>query len=115
MTRFKGRERNYTQDRVLCATIKAMLHLPDVDPKQTGFYQEAFTEGHPVGHQERRQEGARRMVGNREAALTLLLRLLRRRLGPRVPAQETRIQALPVTDLEALDEVLVQYDFVITN
>ena len=79
-----------------------MLHLPDVDLKQTRFYQDVFAEGHQVGQEDGRQ---------REAAF-LILRQLRRRLGPLAPAQETRIQALPVTDLEALGEALLDFQTV---
>jgi predicted transposase YdaD len=68
-----------------------MLHLPDVDLKQTRFYQDVLAEGLQLG----------------EAAL--ILRLLRRRLGPLAPAQEARIQALPVTDLENLGEALLDF------
>ena len=75
-----------------------MLHLPDVDLKQTRFYQDVFAEGHQVGQEDGRQ---------REAAL--VLRQLRRRLGPLTPAQETRIQALPVTELENLGEALLDF------
>ena len=77
--------------------IQAMLHLPDVDLKQTRFYQDVFAEGQEEGRQ-------------REAAL--VLRMLHRRLGPLAPAQETRIQALPVTDLEALGEALLDFQTV---
>lgn len=74
-----------------------MLHLPDVDLKQTRFYQDVFAEGQEDGRQ-------------REAAL--ILRQLRRRLGPLDPDQEARIQALPVTDLENLGEALLDFQTV---
>ncbi len=76
------------------AEIQAMLHWPEVDLKQTRFYQDVFAEGRQLG----------------EAAL--ILRQLRRRLGPLTPAQETRIQALPVTDLETLGEALLDFQTV---
>jgi predicted transposase/invertase (TIGR01784 family) len=85
--------------------IQAMLHLPDVDLKQTRFYQEVFAEGHQVGHQEGQEDGRQREVA-------LLLRQLRRRLGPLAPAQETRIQALPVNELENLGEALLDFQTV---
>ena len=80
-----------------------MLHLPDVNLKQTRFYQDVFAEGHQEGEQKGRQEG--RQLGE----AVLVLRQLRRRLGPLTPAQETRIQALSVTDLEALGEALLDF------
>jgi predicted transposase/invertase (TIGR01784 family) len=84
---------NVTRER-----IQAMLHLPDVDLKQTVFYQEAFTEGRQEGQEDGRK---------REAAL--VLRQLRRRFGTLTPVQEARIQALSVTDLEALGEALLDF------
>ena len=74
--------------------IQAMLHLPDVDLKQTRFYQDVLAET---------QEDTRQ----REAAL--ILRMLRRRLGPLAPTQEDRIQTLPVTELENLGEALLDF------
>jgi predicted transposase/invertase (TIGR01784 family) len=71
--------------------IQAMLHLPEIDLKQTLVYQEALAEG--------RQDG--------EAAL--VLRQLRRRFGALDPQQEARIQALSATDLEALGEALLDF------
>ena len=71
-----------------------MLHLPDVDLKQTRFYQDVLAET---------QEDARQ----REAAL--ILRMLRRRLGPLAPTQEVRIQTLPLTELENLGEALLDF------
>ena len=72
-----------------------MLHLPDVDLKQTLVYQEALAEG--------RQEG--RQLGE----TVLVLRQLHRRFGALDLAQEVRIQALSVTDLEALGEALLDF------
>ncbi len=71
--------------------IQAMLHLPDIDLKQTRFYQQAVAEG-----------------GQREAA-ALVLRLLRRRLGALEVEQEARIQTLSVLELEALAEALLEF------
>jgi len=74
--------------------IQAMLHWPEVDIRQTRVYQDALAEG--------REEGRQREVA-------LVLRLLRRRFGTLTPAQETRIQALSVTELEALGEALLDF------
>jgi predicted transposase YdaD len=71
--------------------IQAMLHLPDIDLKQTQFYQQAVAEG-----------------GQREAA-SLVLRQLRRRLGTVEAEQEAWIQALSVLELEALAEALLEF------
>jgi hypothetical protein len=50
--------------------IKAMLHLPDTDLKQTRFYQEVFAEGREEGLDEGRDEG--RDEARRQTALNLL-------------------------------------------
>jgi predicted transposase/invertase (TIGR01784 family) len=71
--------------------IQAMLHLPDIDLKQTRFYQQAMAEG-----------------GQCEAA-ALVLRQLHRRLGVLEVEQEARIQTLPVLELEALAEALLEF------
>ena len=68
-----------------------MLHLPDIDLKQTRFYQQAMAEG-----------------GQCEAA-ALVLRQLHRRLGVLEVEQEARIQTLPVLELEALAEALLEF------
>ena len=72
-----------------------MLHLPDVELKQTRFYQDVFAEG--------------RTEGQQQEAAVLVLRQLRRRLGA-VPAEaESRIRALPVAELETLGEALLDW------
>jgi predicted transposase YdaD len=74
--------------------IQAVLHVPDIDLKQTAFYQEAVAEGRQLGE------------------VALILRQLRRRCGPLTPDQETRVQALPVNDLETLGEALLDFQTV---
>jgi predicted transposase YdaD len=72
-----------------------MLHLPEVELKQTRFYQDVFAEG--------------RTEGQQQEAAVLVLRQLRRRLGA-VPAEvESQIRALPVAELEALGEALLDW------
>lgn len=79
--------------------IQRMLHLPEVKLKQTRFYQEVFAEGRIEGHTE----------GQQQEAAALVLRQLRRRLGA-VPADtENRIRTLPVVELEALGEALLDW------
>ncbi len=72
-----------------------MLHLPDIDLKQTRFYQEAVAEGREEGRQ--------------DEAAELVLRQLRRRLGAVEAEQEARIRTLSVLELEALAEVLLEF------
>ncbi len=83
--------------------IQAMLHLPDIDLKQTRFYQQAVAEGRTEGHTEGREEG------RQDEAAALVLRLLRRRLGAVEAEQEARIRTLSVLELEALAEALLEF------
>ena len=70
-----------------------MLGLSDI--KQTRVYQEALQEG----RQEGRQEGE----------VSLVLRLLTRRFGPIAPNIEAKIRILPIPQLEALGEALLDF------
>ena len=83
-----------------------MLHLPEVELKQTRFYQDVFAEGRVEGRVEGRTEG--REEGRQQEA-ALVLRQLRRRLGALSADVETQIRALPVADLEALGEALLDW------
>ena len=83
--------------------IQAMLHLPDIDLKQTRFYQQAVAEGRTEGHTEGREEG------RQDEAAALVLRQLRRRLGAVEAEQEARIRTLSVLELEALAEALLEF------
>ena len=79
--------------------LQRMMGLPEVDLKQTRFYQDVFIE--------RRQEG--RAEGRQEEACTLVLRLLRRRLGQLDADLEARLQSLPLLQLEALADALLDF------
>ena len=83
--------------------IRTMLHLPDTDLKETRFYREVFAEG------EARGETKGILKGKREGELALVLRLLRRRLGATASRHETRIRAIPLEQLEALAEDLLDF------
>jgi predicted transposase YdaD len=71
--------------------IQIMLDLTDTELKQTRFYQDVFAEG-------RQEEG-----------VTLILRLLQRRCGELAPAVRERITRLPLPQLEALGEALLEF------
>lgn len=71
-----------------------MLNLTEVELKQTRFYQDVFEEG--------LQEGRQRQIA-------MILRILRRRLDSVGPTQESRIQALPLAELDALGEALLDF------
>ncbi len=75
--------------------IQAMLELTDIDLKQTRFYQDVFAEG----RQEGRQEGE----------VTLLLRQLQRRCGALAPSIREQIAVLPLRQLDALGEALLDF------
>ncbi len=89
----------YKLPRLSREEIQNMLGLNDVSLKETQFYKDVFSEGLSQGLSQGQQ---------REAAL--VLRLLRRRLGALTSAQETRIQQLPVQDLETLGETLLDFE-----
>jgi predicted transposase YdaD len=72
-----------------------MIGLPEVDLKQTRFYQDVFTEG--------RQEG------RQEEALALVLRLLNRRLGNLSTDLEVRLRPLTLPQIEALADALLDF------
>lgn len=75
--------------------IKKMLRLPDPDLRKTRFYQEAYSEGEEDGH--------------RAGELSMVLRLLRRRVGTLGPDQEARVRALSTAELDALGEALLEF------
>jgi predicted transposase/invertase (TIGR01784 family) len=73
--------------------IEQMLGLSEI--RQTRVYQEALQEG--------RQEG------RQEEGLSLVLRLLTRRVGALTPELETQIRSLSLTQLQALSEALLDF------
>jgi predicted transposase YdaD len=87
--------------------IQRMLHLPEVELKQTRFYQDVFAEGRVEGRAEGHAEG--RTEGQQQGEAALVLRLSRRRLGAVSAEAESRIRALPVAELEALGEALLDW------
>ena len=84
-----------------------MLHLIDVELKDTRFYQEVFAEGEEIGRREGRQEG--RQEGRREGEADMLVRQLRRPLGALPIEDEALVRALPDERLEALGEALLDF------
>jgi predicted transposase YdaD len=79
--------------------IQRMMCLPEVDLKQTRFYQDVFTEG--------RQEG--RAEGRQEEACALVVRLLRRPLGQLNGDLEVCLQSLSLPQLEVLADALLDF------
>jgi predicted transposase YdaD len=103
--------------------ICAMGGITIDDFTSSAIYKEIFGQGRSEGLQEGRlgglQEGLHegrlqgRDAGMREGrqveAAALALRLLQRRFGPLPPAQQAQIQALPLAQLEALAEALLDF------
>ncbi len=90
--------------------------LPDIcaiggltidDFTSSAIDKEIFGQGRSEGLREG-QEAARR-EGRREEAAALALRQLQRRCGALPPAQQAQIQTLPLAQLEALAEALLDF------
>lgn len=81
--------------------IEAMLGLSEL--RQTRIYQEALAEGREEGREAGREEG--REAGER----SLIQRLLNRRFGAIPESLQTRIQQLPLRQIEALGEALLDF------
>jgi predicted transposase/invertase (TIGR01784 family) len=98
------------------AEIRAMLHLPDTDLKQTQFYKEVFAEGRLEGRQEGRLEGRQegreegREEGEQRGEIRLLLRLIAHRFGPPEPGVPEHIARLSAAQRAALSEALLDFD-----
>ena len=87
--------------------IQAMLGLTHADLKQSRFYQEVFQEGQKEGLEKGLEKG--RETGRREESISMILRLLQRRLGALSSAQEEQIRRLSLTQLETLAEALLDF------
>ena len=87
--------------------IQAMIGLTHTDLKQSRFYQEVFQEGQKEGLEKGLEKG--RETGRREESLSMVLRLLRRRLGVLPSVQEERIRCLSLTQAEALADALLDF------
>jgi predicted transposase YdaD len=70
---------------------------------QSVAYREIFGQGRQEGCQEGRQEG------RRDEAAAVTLRLLNRRCGPLSESTTAQIQALPIDQLEALADALLDF------
>jgi predicted transposase YdaD len=82
--------------------------IPAKDLRHTRVAQEWIEEGRQEGLQEGRQEGRQKGLQEGEASVTL--RLLNRRFGPLSDATAARIKALPLEQLEALAEALLDFN-----
>ena len=84
--------------------ICAMGGITVEDFSRSVAYREIFGLGRQEGHQEGRQEG------RQAEAAALTLRLLQRRCGSLNPNQQARIEALPLSALEALADALLDFE-----
>jgi predicted transposase YdaD len=98
LSRFNGRS---------ISDICAMGGITLDDFTSSVAYKEIFGLGLEEGQLRGRQEG--RQEGRQAEAAALTLRQLRRRCGPLTPDQQTRVQALPLADLEALADALLDF------
>jgi predicted transposase YdaD len=67
----------------------------------------AYREIYGLGRQEGRQEG--QQEGRQAEATAMTQRLLQRRFGPLAPEQQACLQALPLAELEALADALLDF------
>jgi predicted transposase/invertase (TIGR01784 family) len=91
--------------------ILKMLDLKTADLTQTRFYQEVFQVGQKEGRQEGWQEGRQEgwQEGRQEEAGALIVRLLARQCGVLSASHEEQIRSLPISELEALGEALLDF------
>ena len=87
--------------------IMALIKLPTGHLRHTRAVQEWMEEGRLEGRQEGEARGEAR--GRAAEAATMTLRLLNRRCGPLSAATTARIQALPLQQLEALSDALLDF------
>jgi predicted transposase YdaD len=81
--------------------------IPREEIRHTRAVQDWLAEGRQEGLQEGRQEGLQEGRQEGEAAVTI--RLLNRRCGPLTDATTAQIQALPLQQLEALADALLDF------
>jgi predicted transposase YdaD len=87
--------------------IMALINLPTDHLRHTRLAQDWIEEGRLEGEARGRLEGEAR--GRAAEATAVALRLLNRRCGTLSEATTARIQALPLEQLEALTEALLEF------
>ena len=98
LSRFNGRS---------ITEICAMGGITLDDFTNSVAYKEIFGRGLEEGQQKGREEG--RQEGRQAEAAAMTLRQLKHRCGSLTPEQATRIQTLPLADLEALADALLDF------
>jgi predicted transposase YdaD len=91
--------------------IMVIAGIPREELRHTRAAQEWLAEGRQEGLQEGRQEGLQEgeAKGRQEGEAAVTLRLLSRRCGPLSDGTTARIQALPLEQLEALADALLDF------
>jgi predicted transposase YdaD len=87
--------------------IMALINLPTDHLRHTRLAQDWMAEGEARGRLEGEAQGEAR--GRATEAAAVALRQLNRRCGPLSEATTARIQALPLEQLEALTEALLEF------
>jgi predicted transposase YdaD len=102
LSRFNGRS---------ISDICAMGGITFDDFTKSVAYKEIFGRGLAEGQQQGREAGRQegRMEGRQAEAAAMTLRQLQRRCGSLPPGQATRVQSLPLADLEALADALLDF------
>ena len=90
-----------------CEEIMALINLPTDHLRDTRFGQELLAEGRLEGRLEGEARGEAR--GRVAEAAAMAIRLLNRRCGPLGEVATARIQALPLRQLEALADALLDF------
>ena len=98
LSRFNGRS---------ITDICAMGGITVDDFTNSVAYKEIFGLGQQEGRQEGRLEG--RQEGRQAEAAAMTQRQLQRRFGSLAPEQQRRLQSLPLSDLEALADALLDF------
>jgi predicted transposase YdaD len=83
--------------------MMGVVKIPTQELRHSRAAQELIEEGRQEGHQQGQAEG------RRAEAASMTLRLLTHRCGPLSAATTTRIQALPLEQLEALGLALLDF------
>ncbi|MBE0470383.1 MAG: DUF4351 domain-containing protein [Methyloprofundus sp.] len=88
-----------------------MLGYNDIELKQTQFYQDVFSEGHQEGELKGKIKGKieGKLEGKLEGESVIILRILKRKLGPLSEKTRFAIQALNDRQLEALSDHLLDF------
>ena len=95
--------------------LMQIAEIPREEMRHTRLVQDWLEEGRQEGRQQGRQEGRQqgrqegRQEGRRDEAAAVTLRQLNRRCGPLSEASTARIEALPLEQLEALAEALLDF------